>query len=124
MISIHANNNNKHHSKVSNRTKPASAITKVDRNEEELWSSFSEDESSSVSVEEIFTAGAAPNAVTSLLISLSNVSCDNIHEIQRLHYELLKLLQPKSMIPITTCNYLLHPEKIELSLNATWFIIV
>ena len=34
MIVMHANNNNTHHSKVNNRTKPGCVNTKVDRNEE------------------------------------------------------------------------------------------
>ena len=44
MVEIHVNNNNKQYSKVNNIIKPASVITKVDRNEEELLSSSSEDE--------------------------------------------------------------------------------
>ena len=45
-------NNRNRHSKVNNREKTESAITKVDRNEEELLHSSSEDELFPVRVEE------------------------------------------------------------------------
>ena len=44
-------------------------------------------------------------------MNLFNMPCDNLPAIQRIHYELLKLMQPNYMNPITTYNHLLHPER-------------